>query len=418
MKQNGHLPRVVITGIGAVTPLGHTWTETWENLIAGKSAGRRITRFDPTDQPTQFACSVSDFDSSAYFEPKEAKRLARVTRYAWASTVQALQQSGLDLEQQDMDRVGMEMGSAFGGLDMLEDQVILLREKGPRRINPTLAPAVLISTTPNYIAIRLGITGPVDSRMSACATGISSLGEAAYRLQRGEVDIMLAGGTDAFQTPLMMASFSRLGAMSTRNDDPETACRPFCNTRDGMILGEGAVVMVLETEAHAKARGATILAEIAGYGLTSDAYNLAAPDPSGKSAARAMKLAMDKAHVEAEDVDYICAHGTGTRLNDTSETAAIKIALGEAAYDTRVSSIKSMLGHMMGAAGTASAATIVGAIQDSVIPPTINYYEPDPLCDLNYVPNKAEQRHVDVGMCSAFGFGGQNASMVIRRFVE
>ncbi|MEZ4766873.1 MAG: beta-ketoacyl-ACP synthase II [Caldilineales bacterium] len=417
MKQNGHLPRVVITGIGAVTPLGHTWPETWANLLAGTSAGARITHFDPTGFPTQFACSVRDFDSARYFEPKEAKRLAAVTQYAWAATAQALDQAGIDLEEQDMDRVGMEMGSAFGGLDILEEQVFILREKGPRRINPTVAPAVLISTTPSYIAIRLGITGPVDSRMTACATGISSLGEAAYRLQRGEADIMLAGGTDAFQTPLMMASFSRLGAMSTRNDEPETACRPFCNTRDGMILGEGAVVMALETEAHAKERGATILAEITGYALTSDAYNLAAPDPSGRGAARAMKLAMQQAHIEGEDVDYICAHGTGTRLNDSSETAAIKTALGEAAYDTRVSSIKSMVGHMMGAAGTASAAAIVGAIQDSVVPPTINYFEPDPACDLNYVPNKAEQRQVDVGMCSAFGFGGQNASMVIQRFV-
>jgi 3-oxoacyl-[acyl-carrier-protein] synthase II len=310
------------------------------------------------------------------------------------------------------------MGSAFGSLDVLEEQVLVLREKGPRRITPTVTPSVLISTTPSYIAIRLGVTGPTDSRMTACATGISSLGEAAYRLQRGEVDVMLAGGADAFQTPLMLASFSRLGAMSTRNEDPQTACRPFCNTRDGLILGEGAVVLVLETLEHARARNATILAEIAGYGLTSDAYNLAAPDPSGKGAARAMQLAMARAQVFAEDVDYICAHGTGTRLNDSSETAAIKLALGEAAYDTPVSSIKSMLGHMMGAAGTVSAAAIVGAIRDGVVPPTINYFEPDPLCDLNYVPNQAQEHHVDVGMCNAFGFGGQNASMVLRRFVE
>lgn len=416
MKQNGHLPRVVVTGIGAITPLGNSWPETWSNLLAGKSAGRRITHFDPTDYPTQFACSVRDFDALAHFEPKEAKRLGSVTQYAWAASVEALRHADLDLELEDMDRVGVEMGSAFGSLDMLEDQVMILREKGPRRIMPTVTPAILISTTPSYIAIRLGITGPTDSRMTACATGISSLGEATYRLQRGEVDVMLAGGADAFQTPTMMASFSRLGAMSTRNDDPQTACRPFCNTRDGLILGEGAVVMVLETEAHAKARGATILAEIAGYGLTSDAYNMAAPDPTGKGAAKAMSLAMRHAQIEGEDVDYICAHGTATRLNDSSETAAIKLALGEAAYDTRISSPKSMLGHMMGAAGTVSAAVVVGAIQEGIVPPTINYVEPDPLCDLNYVPNQAEARHVDVGMCNAFGFGGQNASMVIRRF--
>ena len=254
--------------------------------------------------------------------------------------------------------------------------------------------------------------------MSACATGITSLGEAARKLQRGEVDVMIAGGTDSFQTPVMMVSFSRLGAMSTRNDDPATACRPFCNTRDGMILGEGATMMVVETLEHAQARGATILAEITGWALTSDAYNMAAPDPSGKGAARAMKLAMREAQVSGEDIDYICAHGTGTRLNDSSETVAIKAALGEAAYDTRISSIKSMVGHMMGAAGAISAAALVGAIQDSVVPPTINYHEPDPECDLHYVPNQAEERQVDAAMCNAFGFGGQNASMVIERFVE
>ncbi len=295
---------------------------------------------------------------------------------------------------------------------------MVLYNDGPRRIKPTLAPAVLISTTPAYASIQLGITGPIDSRMSACATGITSLGEAARKLQRGEVDVMIAGGTDSFQTPVMMVSFSRLGAMSTRNDDPATACRPFCNTRDGMILGEGATMMVVETLEHAQARGATILAEITGWALTSDAYNMAAPDPSGKGAARAMKLAMREAQISGEDIDYICAHGTGTRLNDSSETVAIKAALGEAAYDTRISSIKSMVGHMMGAAGAISAAALVGAIQDSVVPPTINYHEPDPECDLHYVPNQAEERQVDAAMCNAFGFGGQNASMVIERFVE
>jgi 3-oxoacyl-[acyl-carrier-protein] synthase II len=275
---------------------------------------------------------------------------------------------------------------------------------------------VLISTTPCFIAINLGVTGPVDSRMSACATGITSLGEAMRRLQRNEVDVMIAGGTDAFQTPLMMASFSRLGAMSTRNDDPATACRPFCATRDGLILGEGATVMVLETLEHAQARGARILAEITGFGVSSDAFHIAAPEPTGIGAAKAMRNAMREAGIEASDVAYIAAHGTATKLNDPSETAAIKLALGEAAYDTRISSAKSMVGHMMGAAGAISAAAVVGAIQDSVVPPTINYREPDPECDLNFVPNRAEQRRVDVGMCNAFGFGGQNASMVIERF--
>ncbi len=415
-SRNGALARVVVTGLGAVTPLGHSWVETWRNLVAGVSAGRRVTHFDPTDYPTQFACSVTDFDAARYMDAKEAKRLGSVTQYAWTATQDAIADAGLDMESEDKDRVGIEVGSAFGALDLLEQQVLVLDKGGPRRIKPTVGPSVLISTTPCFIAIKLGVTGPVDSRMSACATGITSLGEAMRRLQRGEVDVMIAGGSDAFQTPLMMASFSRLGAMSTRNDNPATACRPFCATRDGLILGEGATMFVLETMEHAQARGARILAEITGLGLSSDAYNLAAPEPTGIGAAKAMKYALREAGVQGSDVDYIAAHGTATKLNDSSETAAIKLALGESAYDTRVSSLKSMVGHMMGAAGTISAAAIVGAIQDGVVPPTINYMEPDPECDLNYVPNRAEQRLVDVGICNAFGFGGQNASMVIERY--
>lgn len=422
MNNNGNshhnhaAPRVVITGMGAITPLGHSWAETWRNLVAGVSAGRRVTHFDPTDYPTQFACSVTDFEPAKYMDVKEAKRLGTVTQYAWVATQEAVANSGLNLDHEDKDRVGIEMGSAFGALDLLEQQVLALERGGPRRIKPTVGPSVLISTTPCYIAINLGVTGPVDSRMSACATGITSLGEAMRRLQRGEVDVMIAGGADAFQTPLMMASFSRLGAMSTRNDNPATACRPFCATRDGLILGEGATVMVLETLEHAQARGAAILAEITGLGLSSDAYNMAAPEPTGVGAAKAMKYALREAAIEGSEIDFVAAHGTATRLNDSSETAAIKLALGEAAYDTRISSVKSMVGHMMGAAGAISAAAIVGAIQNGVIPPTINYVEPDPECDLNYVPNHAAQRRVDVGICNAFGFGGQNASMVIERF--
>ncbi len=415
-SRNGAPARVVITGLGAVTPLGHTWPETWRNLVAGASAGRRVTHFDPTDFPTQIACSVTDFEPAKYMDAKEAKRLGAVTQFAWVATQEALANSGLNLDHEDKDRVGIEMGSAFGALDLLEEQVLALDRGGPRRIKPTVGPSVLISTTPCYIAISLGVTGPVDSRMSACATGITSLGEAMRRLQRNEVDVMIAGGTDAFQTPLMMASFSRLGAMSTRNDNPATACRPFCATRDGLILGEGATVMILETLEHAQARGATIYAEITGLGLSSDAYHIAAPEPTGVGAAKAMKYALREAGLEADEVDFVAAHGTATKLNDPSETAAIKLALGEAAYDTRVSSVKSMVGHMMGAAGTISAAAIVGAIQDGMVPPTINYMEPDPECDLNFVPNRAEQRRVDAGMCNAFGFGGQNASMVIERF--
>ncbi len=417
MHHNGAQPRVVITGIGAVTPLANNWPETWRGLVAGTSAARPITRFDTTDYPTRFAASVQDFDPTKVMDAKEAKRLANVTQFAWAASVEAVADAGLDLDREDRDRVGIDIGSAFGALDIMEGQVLLLAEGGPKRIRPALGPSVLISTTPCYVSIQLGITGPVNSQVTACATGIASIGEAMRRLQRGEVDVMIAGGSDSFQTPLLMAAFSRLGALSTRNDDPATACRPFCKTRDGLLMGEGATIMVLETLEHAQARGARILAEITGYALTADAYNLAAPDPGGVGAAKAMRLAMKEAGVEGADVDYICAHGTATALNDPSETAAIKRALGEAAYDTRVSSIKSMVGHMMGAAGAISAATLVGAIQNNMVPPTINYFERDPECDLNYVPNVAEARVVDVAMCNAFGFGGQNASMVIERFV-
>jgi 3-oxoacyl-[acyl-carrier-protein] synthase II len=417
MHQNGAKPRVVVTGIGAVTPLAHNWPETWQALLAGRSAGQRITHFDPTDYPTQIAASVKGFDPTQIMDPKEAKRVGAVTHYALAAALEAAVRAGVDLAAEDRDRVGLEVGSAFGALDVLEGQVLVLHEGGPRRIKPTVAPAVLVSTSACFVSIQMGITGPVASQATACATGITSIGEAARRIQFGEADLMIAGGTDAFQTPLLMASFSRLGAMSTRNDEPQTACRPFCNTRDGLLMGEGAVMMVLETLEHAQARGATILAEIGGYSMTSDAFNLAAPDPSGRGAARAMSLAMRQAGVAGEDVDYIAAHGTGTRLNDGSETSAIKMALGEAAYDTRISSPKSMVGHMMGAAGAISAAVLVGVIQDSMVPPTINYHERDPECDLNYVPNVAESRQVDVGMANAFGFGGQNSSIVIRRFV-
>lgn len=413
---DGASPRVVITGIGAITPLGLTWQDSWKAMLEGRSATRPITHFDASGFPTRIAALVKDFDPTKYMELKEAKRLGRITQFSWAAALEAVSQACLDLSREDPERVGLDVGSAFGALDILEEQSHTLRDHGPRRINPAVAPAVLISTTPCYIAIRMGIQGPVNSQVTACASGIVSIGEAARRLQRGEVDVMLAGGADAYASPLIMAAFSRLGAMSTRNDEPERACRPFDRTRDGMVLGEGAVIMVLETLEHAQARGARILAEFAGYGLTADAYNLAAPDPTGRGAARAMSKALAESGLSPEDVDYICAHGTGTQLNDASETAAIKRAFGEAAYQIPVSSIKSMVGHMMGAAGAASAAVLVQAINDGIIPPTINYQEPDPECDLDYVPNVARCVQVDAAMCNAFGFGGQNASLLLKRF--
>ncbi len=416
-RVDGAGPRVVITGVGAITPLGLTWRDSWQAMLEGRSAVRPVTHFDASGYPTRIAALVKEFDPRQYMDHKEAKRLGRVTQFAWAATQEAIANARLDLAAEDPDRVGIEIGSAFGAMDVLEEQSHVLREHGPRRINPTVAPAVLVSTTPCFVAIQLGARGPVDSQVAACASGIVSLGEAARRLQRGEVDVMIAGGADAYASPLILAAFSRLGAMSTRNDEPERACRPFDRTRDGMVLGEGAAIMVMETLEHALARGATILAEFGGYGLTADAHNLAAPDPSGRGAARAMARALAESGLPAEAVNYVCAHGTGTPLNDSAETAAIKHALGEAAYTTAVSSIKSMVGHTMGAAGAVSAAALVQAICEGIVPPTINYQEPDPECDLDYVPNAARRMSVAVAMCNAFGFGGQNASLLLKRFV-
>ncbi len=410
--------RVVITGLGSISGLGLDANSTWEGLLAGRTGAGRITDYDPSGLPTQIVVAVKDFDPQKIMGRRDARRLGRVTHLAVAAVEEALADSGLDLENEDPTMVGVEMGSAFGALDFVESQACLIRERGPRAINPAKAPAVLITTTPCYIGIRYGLQGPANSPVAACATGVVSIGEAARRIQRGEADVMIAGGADSYMTPLIMAAFSRLGAMSTRNDEPETACRPFDLTRDGMIMGEGAAAMVLESLEHALARGANILAEFGGMGFTLDAYNMAAPHPEGDGAARAMKRALIEADLPPEAIDYISAHGTGTKLNDSSETKAMKTALGKHAYNVPAPSIKPMVGHAMGASGAFGVLTIVKAIQTGWIPPTINLNTPDPECDLDYVPNQARQHHVDVGMANAFGFGGQNGSIIIKRYVE
>ena len=408
--------RVVITGIGAISGLGLDANSTWEGMLAGRTGAGRITHYDPSALPTQIVVAVKDFDPQQVMGRRDARRLGRVTHLATAAVEEALADSGLDLEQEDRTRVGVELGSAFGALDFVEEQACAIRDRGPRAINPAKAPAVLITTTPCYLGIRYGLQGPANSPVAACATGVVSIGEAARRIQRGEADVMLAGGADSYMTPLIMAAFSRLGAMSTRNDEPETACRPFDLTRDGMIMGEGAAVFVLEELEHALARGARILAEYGGMGFTLDAYNMAAPHPEGDGAARAMQRALAEAELLPQAIDYISAHGTGTKLNDISETKAMKTALGEHAYHVPAPSIKPMVGHAMGASGAFGVLTIVKAIETGWIPPTINYNVPDPECDLDYVPNQARQHHVDVGMANAFGFGGQNGSIIIKRY--
>jgi 3-oxoacyl-[acyl-carrier-protein] synthase II len=407
--------RAVVTGMGAVTPVGIGVENTWNALLAGRSGVRRITRFDVTDFPTQFAAEVSDFDPRDYMDFREAKRTARFTQFAAASTREAIQDAALDLSKEDMTRVGIEMGTGIGGIGIVQDQTLIFHQEGFRRVNPTILPILLANAGACHIAISLGIKGPTEAPVAACATGIVAVGQALRLLQAREVDVVLAGGTDAVISPLGVAAFSRLGALSTRNAEPEKACRPFDAERDGTVMGEGAAALVLETLEHAQRRNAPILAEVLGYGLTEDAYHVAAPDPTGEGAARAMSLALADAGVQPDEVDYIVPHGTSTPLNDVSETRACKITFGERAYRIPISSNKSMIGHMFGGAGAISTVVAILAMRDGMVPPTINLENPDPECDLDYVPNKARKIDVATAISNAFGFGGQNATVVVRR---
>ena len=417
-NQPTSVPRVVITGVGMVTPLGHDLESSWAGLIAGKSGTGRVTHWDPTGFPTQIAARVNDWEPKAYMDRKDVRRTSRGTQLAWKATQEALAFSGLDFAREDRSRIGVEMGLAFGGWDIVEEEGRKLEEGGPRRFNPAHATAALISGAPTFIAIKCGVTGPANSQVTACATGITSIGEAVRRIQRGDADVMMAGGAEGYLTKMAISTFSRLGAASTRNDEPESACRPFSGDRDGMVVGEGAAAFVLETLEHAQARGARILAEFAGYGLSEDAFDMVAPDPGGQGATRCMQLALRESGLGIGDIDWIVAHGTGTILNDKAETAAIKRIFGQRAYDIPITSIKSSIGHAMGAAGAQSAAALVKAMQEQRIPPTINYNELDPDCDLDYVPNTSRARQVDAGLCNGFGLGGQNASLILKRFKE
>lgn len=413
---NGNRTRVVITGMGAVTPLGNNLDSTWEGLINGVCGVETITAFDPSGLPTQIAGEVKNFDSSPYMSSKDARRLGTFIQYVLASAYQAVEQAGLNFALEDPTRIGLEVGSALGGLTTIEEQSLLLKEKGYKKVNPTLIPATLINMAPCFIGIDMNIQGPTHSSVTACATGISSIGEAMRRIVWGDADVMLAGATDSVITPLAFVGFTRLGALSTRNDTPHHAITPFNADRDGTVLGEGAAVLVLESMEHAQARNATILAEVVGYAMTGDAHHIAAPEPNGKGAIRVMLNALKDAHLSADKINYIAAHGTGTPLNDISETQAVKAAFGKAAYTLAISSIKSMTGHMLGAAGALSAIAIVKAMNEELVPPTIGLTNPDPECDLDYVPNQARKMTVEYGMANAFGFGGQNASVILKKW--
>jgi 3-oxoacyl-[acyl-carrier-protein] synthase II len=418
MFTNGNRRRVVVTGMGMVSPLGNNVASSWAAMMRSECAVEPITKFDTTGFPCTVAAFVKDFDPTNHMDKRDARRMASFLHFAVAAAQEALTDAGLDLSQEDPTRIGIEIGSAIGGADVVEEERLNLEQQGLKKVNPATIPALLINMPGCFIAINYDIRGPVNASVTACATGISGIGEGMRRIIWGDADVMLAGGTESAITPLTIGAFGRLTALSRRNDTPKKAITPFDANRDGTIVGEGAGVLILESLEHAQARGARILAEVKGYALTSDAFHISSPRDDGSSQARAMLRALQDGGLEAHEVDYIGAHGTGTPMNDAVETKAIKMALGEAAYDVAVSSIKSMTGHTLGAAGALSAIAAVKAMHEGYIPPTINLDTPDPECDLDYVPNEPRQAEVKVALVNGFGFGGQNASVVLQKWEE
>jgi 3-oxoacyl-[acyl-carrier-protein] synthase II len=402
--------------LGLTTPLGVGVDNVWSRIVAGESGIGPITRFDASMHETKIAGEVKGFNAEEYIAPKELKRLDLFIQYALAATKVAVEGSGLDMASEDAERVGVVVGTGLGGLPTLEKYHSVLLERGPSRISPFFIPMLIANEAPGNIAIHYGMKGPNLSIVTACATGAHSIGDACRVIQYGDADVMIAGGTEANLTPLTVGGFNALKALSTANDHPEKASKPFDKERDGFVIAEGAGILVLEELEHARKRGARIYAEIVGYGYNGDAYHITAPSPDGDGSIRCMKLALKDAGVSTEDVDYINAHGTSTDLNDASETLAIKQVFGEKAYKVPVSSTKSMTGHLLGAAGAVEAIFTILAIRDQVCPPTINYEHPDPECDLDYVPNVARKHRIKVAISNSFGFGGTNAVLAIREY--
>ncbi|TET49397.1 MAG: beta-ketoacyl-[acyl-carrier-protein] synthase II [Anaerolineales bacterium] len=410
--------RVVVTGMGAVSPLGNDVASTWSAMMNGECGVEPITRFDTTDYSCSIAAPVRDFDPLEYMDRRDARRMSAFVQLAVAAAYQAVDDAGLDFAGEDMTRVGVEIGSAFGGTDVVEEQYGVVLQRGARKVSPFTVPAMLASMPACFVAIQHGILGPVSAPIAACATGVVAIGEAARRVTRGDADVVLAGGADSPITPVIISAFGRMQGLSRRNDTPKRAITPFDADRDGTVLGEGAGVLALESLEHAQARGALILAEVKGYGLTGDAYHISSPLEDGSGAARAMSGALQDAKIAPAAVDYVAAHGTGTPMNDVMETKAIKAALGVAAENVAISSIKSMTGHTVGAAGALAAIATIKAMHDGRIPPTIGLESPDPECDLDYVPNKPRRAEVKVAMVSGFGFGGQNACVVLEKWED
>lgn len=402
--------RVVVTGVGAVTPIGTGRKALWEGITSRASGVDTITRYDHSAFPVHIAAEVSDFDPGAHFSPKEARHLDRFVQYAMVSASEALEDSGLDLDSMERSRVGCAWASGIGGLGEIEAQHKILLERGPQRVSPFFVPKMMINAAAGQIAIKYGICGVNYGVASACASSGHAIGLALRAIQYGDADAMITGGSEATITPLGVAGFCALRALSQRNDDPKTASRPFTKSRDGFVIGEGAAGLVLEEYESAKKRGARIYCEFLGAGMTDDAHHISAPVPDGTMAAEAMRIACREAGLGPEDVDYINAHGTSTQLNDAMETKAIHAAFGARARELMVSSTKSQIGHLLGAAGAVGAVVTVLGIKESVVPATINYVEPDPECDLDYVPNEVRAAKIRAGLCNTFGFGGHNVS--------
>ena len=411
------LQRVVVTGLGAVTPIGNNVAEYWSGLTSGRNGVASISLFNAANHACRFAAEVKEFDPTGFIEPKEAKRWDRFCKFGVVAAKQALAHAGLEITDANADRIGVSIGSGVGGLLTMETQAHVLEGKGPGRVSPFTVPMMIPNMATGLAAIALGAKGPSSAVATACAAGSNAIGDAFRLLQLGKADAMVCGGAESAITPLGVAGFASAKALSFRNDDPFSASRPFDRDRDGFVIGEGSGVLVLETLSHAEARGATILAEIVGYGTTCDAHHITSPTPGGVGGAAAMRLALEDGGISADSIDYVNAHGTSTPANDSNETAAIKSALGARAGQIPVSSTKSMTGHLLGGSGGIEAVACVLALQHNVVPPTINHTNPDPECDLDVVPNSAREHTLEMVLSNSFGFGGHNVCLAFRRMI-
>ena len=410
--------RVVITGLGVVSPVGNNVEEFWEALISGKSGAGKISRFDTSNYTTRIAAEVKGFDPLNYIEKKEARRMDLSEQYSLAAAFQVMQDAKLDSNSYDPEKAGTIIGSGIGGVDTLEKQHSVLLKDGPGRVSPFFVPMMIIDMSAGLVSIKYNLKGPNYATVSACASGANAIGDAFKIIQRGDAEVMIAGGSEASITPLSLAGFCSARALSTRNEEPEKASRPFDKLRDGFLMGEGSGMIVLEGLEHAQRRGAKIYAEMIGVGMSSDAYHITAPAPGGEGAARAMKLALQDAELKPEDVDYINTHGTSTDLGDISETQAIKNVFGERAYKIPTNSTKSMIGHLLGAAGAVELIAVLKSMEKGVLHPTINQEVPDPECDLDYVANQSRETRIRVALSNSFGFGGHNITLIVKRFKD